>query len=74
MGSKKMIGPLTNLQVKADGREKQKSERKYTIGCRRKPKVFSTASILVRGAAGGLRGLHVALSNLMGSRVLKGII
>jgi hypothetical protein len=31
MGSRNMMGPSTNLHVKAHGREKQKSGRKYEI-------------------------------------------
>jgi hypothetical protein len=35
MRSKNMIGPLANLQVKADGREKQKCGKKYKIAYRK---------------------------------------
>jgi hypothetical protein len=43
MGFRNTMGPSANLQIKADGCEK-----------REKNKIFSTASILVRGVAGGL--------------------
>jgi hypothetical protein len=61
MGSKNMVGPLENPQVKANGCEKQKSRRKY-----KENYFFSTASILLRGVAGGLRGSHVASGDFAG--------
>jgi hypothetical protein len=51
MGSKNTIGPLANLQVKADDREKQKSGRKYKIACRKKPLLFYSLHHALGGRA-----------------------
>jgi hypothetical protein len=66
MGSKNTIGPLANLQVKADGHEKRKSKRKYKIAYRKKPKSFLQPSF----CSGGSR---VASGGRMLPRVTSGV-
>jgi hypothetical protein len=67
------MGPSENLQVKADGPEKQKSGRKYKIAYG-KHKIFSTATTLLRGVAGGLMGFCLASGDLKGSQVASGVM
>ena len=53
------MGPLENLQVKADGCEKQKSGRKYYKIAYRKNKNLSYSHLLPQGVVGGLWGSGV---------------
>jgi hypothetical protein len=63
MGSKNMMGPFANLQVKEDGREKRKSGRKYGIAYGKKLNLFYSLH-LAHGGSGWPRGLHVAFVDL----------
>jgi hypothetical protein len=72
MGFRNTMGPSTNLQIKVDGHEKQKSARRYKIAYGKKTNIFSTAAIWLRGSrvalgiTDGLVGLQIALGVLGG--------
>ena len=51
----------------------KKAEENIKLLKKKKKKIFSTASILLRGVVGGLRGSHVASGDLGGSRVASSV-